>query len=164
MYHVTDQGPRVCKAVMGKCPYVKQQNSHFNDQASAYNEYENRLSKEYGNLGKSVAKRVNQSALQKHYRRFDKLEKTSPMYKVLADRQKLRRYTPTRRNSRKFEPQRGNRRRSKTLGSRLRRGSSRLLRKQTRKFTRAIAPNSRNIKKMLLVKYWMPDIRSNKWR
>jgi hypothetical protein len=163
LYHVTEQGPRVCKAVMGRCPYGKQKDSHFSDQASAYTEYEKRLTSQYGAMGQTVANKVNESALQKHYRRLDKLETTSPVYKALSDRQKLRRYTPTRSNTRRLTSQR-NSGRSNTIGSKLKRASSRLLRKQTRKFTRAITPNSRNVKKMLLVKYWMPDIRSKKWR
>lgn len=168
MYHITEAGPRVCKSVMGKCPYANEKDSHFNDQASAHTEYEKRLVDKYGVMGKNVADKNNQSALQKHYRRLEKLEQNSPIYRAIAQDKRLRMYTPTNRDIRlayqRNNRDGSNRRRSRTVGSAIRRASSRLLRKQMQKFTRAITPNRRNIKKMLLVKYWMPDIRSNKWR
>lgn len=171
MYHVTEQGPRVCKATMGQCPYAKGENSHFAEQTDAYNAYEQKLTKQYGAMGTSVARKVNQTPLQKRYRQLDQLEKTSPVYKAFADRQRLRRYTPTRRNTRPSNTRSnrggyrgGSRGGSRPLNRAMRRSSSRILRKHTRKFRRAITPNARNIKKMLLVKYWMPDIHSKKWR
>lgn len=165
MYHVTEQGPKVCKSTMGRCPYAKGQNNHFENQAEAYQEFENRLTKQYGVLGTAVARRVNNSPLQKKYRALDQLERTSPVYKAISDRQKLRRYTPTRRNMRNSRPSGRVGQGGPSRGrSRRRSLPSRMLRKQTRKFARAITPNARNIKKMLLVKYWMPDIHSNKWK
>ena len=160
MYHITEDGPRRCKAVVGKCPYGKTAGNHFNDQATAQVEYESRLVKQYGPMGATVARKVEFSPLQQKYRNQDRLKNTSSAYRAWSVYRDLKNYTPkqTERNTQ------GGSNRSSAHRSKLNRFGRRLLKKNLRKFARATAPTSKNMKKLLLVKYWMPDIHSNKWR
>lgn len=158
MYHITDDGPRRCKAVLGKCPYGKVQGNHFDDQVAAQKEYESRLVSQYGTLGESVAKKVEFSPLQQKYRNQDRLKNTSPAYKAWSAYRDLKQHTP---KQNEHSTTRG---RQAAKRSKLNRLAKRFIKKNLRKLGRATAPTSRNMKKLLLVKYWMPDIDSNKWR
>lgn len=159
MYHITEDGPRRCKAVLGKCPYGKTQGNHFDNQVDAQKEYETRLVSQYGTLGASVAKKVEASPLQQKYRNQDRLKNTSPAYRAWSVYRDLKQYTPKQNEHSRTSGSRQSARRS-----RLNRMGKRFIKKNLRKLVRATAPTSRNMKKLLLVKYWMPDINSNKWR
>jgi hypothetical protein len=160
LYHITDDGPRRCKAVVGKCPYGKTSGNHFDNQVDAQKEYESRLVSQYGTMGASVANKVNFSPLQQKYREQDRLKATSPSYRAWATYRDLKKYTPKQSESRTG----GGSRQSSAHRSKLNRLGKRFIKKNLRKLVRATTPNSSNMKKLLLVKYWMPNIHSNKWR
>lgn len=160
MYHITDDGPRRCKAVVGKCPYGKTSGNHFDNQVDAQKEYEARLVSQYGAMGTSVANKVNLSPLQRKYREQDRLKTTSPAYRAWSTYRDLKNYTPKQTEHRTGSGSRN----SNARRSKLNRIGKRFIKKNLRKLARATAPNSKNMKKLLLVKYWMPDIHSNKWR
>lgn len=155
MYHITDDGPRRCSATIGSCPYGKQAGNHFADQVSAQQEYETRLVNQYGTLGASVAKKVDLSPLQRKYRSQDQLKTTSPAYRAWAAYRDIKQYTPK---------QQASSGRDSARQSKLKRSGKRLLKKNLRKFVKATIPNQKRMEKLLLVKHWMPDIHSNKWR
>jgi hypothetical protein len=159
LYHITEDGPRRCKAVLGKCPYGKTGGKHFDNQADAQKEYEVQLVSQYGTMGASVAKNVDSSPLQRKYRSQDQLKTTSPSYRAWSAYRDLKTYTP------KQTPQTpGGGHRNSARRSHLNHLGKRFIKKNLRKLVRASIPTSRNMKKLLLVKYWMPDVNSNKWR
>lgn len=165
MYHVTEAGPRPCKAKLGKCPYAGRGNNHFESPQEAQQTYEERLTKQYGSMGKVVAKKVQGSARQKFYRKLHKVETTTPAYKHIAQARKVRQHMPTSaslRKSRAYTPQGkstvGRRMLNKTLQR-----SKRMVKRQGRKLVRR-ATSPRTLKKVLGTKYWLPDIHSNKWK
>lgn len=156
MYHITDDGPRRCRATVGSCPYGKKAGNHFADQASAQVEYESRLISQYGSMGASVAKKVDKSPLQQKYRNQDLLKSTSPAYRAWAAYRDIKQYTP--KQTVTSSGRSGNRQ------SKLNRMGKKLLKNHLNKFVKAAIPNKRRMEKLLMVKHWMPDIRSNKWR
>lgn len=160
MYHITDDGPRRCKAVVGKCPYGKTAGNHFQDQVAAQKEYESRLVSQYGSMGATVARKVDFSPLQQKYRNQDRLKNTSPAYRAWSAYRDMKRYTP---KQTEHQSGRGTRQ-SNNSRSKLNHFGKKFIRKNFRKLVKASTPTSRNMKKLLLVKYWMPDIHSNKWR
>jgi hypothetical protein len=156
VYHITDDGPRRCSATVGSCPYGKKAGNHFADQQNAQKEYESRLVSQYGALGASVAKKVDLSPLQRKYRNQDRLKTTSPAYRAWSAYRDMKRYTPKQTEK---ASGRGGARQSK-----LNHFGKKFIRKNFRKLVKATKPTNSRMKKLLLVKYWMPDIHSNKWR
>lgn len=163
-YHITDDGPRTCAAVVGTCPYGQKGGQHFDNQADAQVHYESTMASKYGQLGSDIAKQRNNSPLQKFYRASDRISQNHPAIKALQARRAVRTQAPTRRNINRQTRRSTKTKLMKKRRSYLSRKSSAFMKKQRGKVKRALTPNSRKIKQMMLVKYWMPDIKSNKWR
>lgn len=174
MYHVTPDGPRRCKAQQGGCPYASQADSHFEHADQAQHQYEKNMKAQYGvvpvltrsaKVRLRTYRRLDEGAKLKNFLsqpsrdNYQKYRQMSKIRKALNDRDDMR--------SRRGRGGVGGGRRG---GRSRRRGSlpMRMLRGTVRSFTRPVVKSVRKMKptpkKMLLTKYWMPNIHSNKWR
>lgn len=162
LYHITPDGPKRCVASIGSCKYSSSGSNHFDTVAEAQAVYESDLSKKYGVIGQRIAKKVSNHPLQKFYHMSDELQKSSPVVRSYYKMKANRTYAPSRRS-----PSHNTRRRVASSRKRqnfLQRSAKKFVRKNVSKFKRALTPNARNVKKMLMMKYWFPDIHSNKWK
>lgn len=154
-YHISENGPKPCKAKVKDCPYGQRGEAHYETQQEAYQAFESKLKNEYGALGVKKAKRINRSAIQRFYRQQDKINSNHPVSQSWAKVQAARSIQKTMTGHRNSLPYK--KRRKKNL-------AQKFIQKQNRKMVRALTPNSRKVKKLMMTKYWMPDIHSNKWK
>lgn len=165
LYHITNKGPRVCKAQIRSCKYSKNGGGgHYTDQASAQAVYEKQLSKKYGEFGTYIAQTVNESKLQKFYRAQERLESSHPTVAAIVTNYRVKRALRNANQDDRGRGSQGSRANRHKLAQWAKRKNKQFVRKQMSHVKRAIQPNAKNLKKWLLVKYWMPDIHSNRWR
>lgn len=100
-YHISDQGPRICKASVGLCPYGKRGEPHFDDIQSAQTHYESDMATKHGLVGSSVSSKNKESDYFKFHNYLDRLEVKSPAVKTARDFAAYRRHAPTNRNVRR---------------------------------------------------------------
>lgn len=164
IYHITPDGPKTCTATVGSCKYGKKNGKHYESQAEAFVDYEKQLVDKYGTLGQEIATKVNNKPIQKYYRKRDKIESSNPIAKKWANHRALRNGALSGSNNKKSQKTgmlpSSNLRHKSILASR----AKKILSRQGRKFSKSLSPNSRQVKKLMMVKYWMPDPHSNKWK
>lgn len=157
-YHVGEVGPRRCSARPGNCPVALAEpnnQTHYPTMMEAQTVYEKKLQLQYGST--FTAKRT------RHVKTWTKRDTAGTANflntaSIPFDRLNKRRHeAPTR--MRGTGPNRSRPGRSQYPRSRPRRRRGNWLTKSLRKLTRP-----RTIKKLLLMKYWFPDIHSKKWR
>lgn len=157
-YHVGEVGPRRCKARLGNCPFAlaePNKQTHYPTMMEAQTVYEKKLQLQYGSTFK-----VRKTHHVKTWIKRDNMGTANFLNtaSIPFDRLNKRRHeAPTR--MRGTGPNRSRPGRSPYPRSKSRRKRGNWSTKSLRKFTRL-----KTIKKLLLMKYWFPDIRSNKWR
>lgn len=144
-YHIGKNGPFPCKAKMGRCPYSgKGVQDHWDNIEDATNAFAAQMAPKYGTTATLLAKDLKKSPKYKFYKSLDDNPKLMTTYKVLKATAKVSAFVI---------------------------GTTAAATIATMRLTSSLISNKKlggsrkiNAKKLLLTKYWMPDIHSNKWR
>lgn len=166
IYHNSPNGPRICKALQGGCPYGRAGQPHFDSQIEAQKAYETDMNQQYGVVPK--ISKIDQARF-KHYRTLDKngalknfIENPTPHtyaqyrkmsnLKKIADQRERNKRIPSKagrgRGGSRYSP-------SGNLPTRILKRSARIA---TRGVKKSVRKAIRNREKILLTKYWMPRI------
>lgn len=87
-YHVSPNGPRLCKAEHGGCPYAAQGEPHFDTQVEAQQHYETKMGAAFGNL-ETIRKTPKEEFRQVLYQERDEFLATVNAVKASAPAQKV---------------------------------------------------------------------------
>lgn len=155
LYHITNDGPRLCKVVAGTCPYAAQGGKHFDNQQEAQAVYEAKMTQEYGELvGKVVARNIGQSPIQRYYRKMEKLGEDNAAVRLVMNYRAIKRYTPNVRNIVRQQRRRDRIAALKTYRRKMLTRSKIFLRTKSKELVKATVRNTRIVSEMLRAKYY----------
>lgn len=154
LYHLSDDGPRACKAVIGTCPYARDGGPHFETQEEAQEAYEGQMLEQHGELlGGIISRAVERSPLQRHYRTMDRLSESNPLTRAIANHRTMRMHVPTRANIARQKRRQDRARMLALHRKRLALRSRRFLARKGREFVLASAVTGDSVRRMLMAKY-----------
>lgn len=153
-YHISEMGPRVCRASIMACPYELRGEPHFEDIQGAQDHYEKTMTEKYGVVGKTFSAKNKHSDYFKFHNYLDKVEVKSPAVKSVRDFAAYRRNAPTSRNLRKaaIAKSKSNGAYRGTVRSKMHRQGfggqiSRMAAKGGREVFKAVGPTPHNVKR-----------------
>lgn len=141
-YHISKKsGPSICRAKPGNCPFGANA-PHFQTIADAQTHYEQGLARQYGHVPV-----LRKSMKYRFYNRIDNSPRAKQLHRTLTVLSVTGKVALG----------------VTTAATNLVAGTAKFALSSV---SRIVMPKRRkmNMKKLLMTKYWLPDIHSNKWR
>lgn len=159
-YHISERGPRLCKAQVRDCPYGRAGQEHYGTQEEAQVVYEKKLSETFG-VVPTYSKM--ETMRQNNYQDLDHIshlvKKVTAPAKVAAVQTAKMYKLATNKNFRRAL-------RKATTDYMLKRYRQRnkLSARILNRVSKAAKEISNNADKILMTKYYVPDVHSDKWK
>lgn len=159
-YHISDKGPRRCKAEVRDCPYGRAGQEHYSTAAEAHTVYEKKLSETFGVVSSySKIERIRQNNYQDMDNIRHLVNKVTTPAKVAAVQTVKMYRLATNKNFRRAL-------KSATTDYIMKRYRQRnkLSSKILKRVSKVAKEIFNNADKILMTKYYVPDIHSDKWK